>query len=235
MTQRYYSNIYWHFVGSPEGINWHKVKKPSDILSQKLALNVETKSNERCLEIILSIVKSKRLRAKCTEMIDDQLITNAFCCVTDIPFKDLVNHSKYYGRTALGFRASSIHRNFLPVLYQPTRYLPTINDGFDPIPAERWIRGRENLIERRKIDPDLNKNPLKDYLKLTEFSDTSDESFYQEREWRHVGADFVFEPEDLVAILAPEESLRKLQTLIGSGDCISESTSFVSWEFLENA
>ena len=235
MSQRYYSSIYWHFVGSPEGINWHKVKKPSDILKQKKDLNIETKSDEKCLEIALSIVKSKRLHASCTELIDDQLITDPFCCVTDIPFKDLVNHSKYYGKTALGFKASSIHEYFLPVLYQPTRYLPTVHDGYDVIHGDRWIRGRESMIERRKIDPNMKNNPLKNYLKLTEFSEKSEESFYQEREWRHTGSDYVFSASDLVAILAPEASLSKLQSLLDSEGTISSSTSFISWEFLEKA
>ncbi|MGB0865202.1 MAG: hypothetical protein ACPGSC_01760, partial [Granulosicoccaceae bacterium] len=34
MSQRYFSNIYWHFTGSPVGVDWSKARCPKEITEQ---------------------------------------------------------------------------------------------------------------------------------------------------------------------------------------------------------
>jgi hypothetical protein len=75
-------------------------------------------------DILKTIVKTRKLLATALERISPEIITNKFCCVTDIPIKDVLKHTRFYGRAAIGFRASAIHRRFLPVLYIPENNLP---------------------------------------------------------------------------------------------------------------
>ena len=112
MSQRYFSNIYWHFTGSPEGVDWSQAKCPKDITKQGPVLD-----NEKAAETLRLILDSSTLNATCTEKISETFETDKFCCVTDIPFKDLPSHSPYYGKVAIGFKAEVIHRHFFPVLY----------------------------------------------------------------------------------------------------------------------
>ncbi|MCX6338639.1 MAG: abortive infection system antitoxin AbiGi family protein [Candidatus Aureabacteria bacterium] len=112
MKQRYYSNIYWHFTGSPRGIDWGACKKPKDILLQG-----KPRPPEEALHTLFSILEIRKLLATCDERISEKLKTQKFCCVTDIPLMDLELHSRYYGEVALGFNCSRIHMDFNPVLY----------------------------------------------------------------------------------------------------------------------
>lgn len=118
--QRYFSDIYWHFTGAPR-INWHEATKPSDI--RKLG---EPKPISDAVDIATKILESRSLWATCTERVLPGIITDKFCCTTDIPLKDLLTHAQYYGPVAVGFKASAIHPVFNPVLYIPTANLPMI-------------------------------------------------------------------------------------------------------------
>lgn len=84
------SKIFWHFVGSPENIDWLKLKKPKDIL-----LSGNPKKNERSWDILTAILESKKLLATCNEKLYGFRQTDKFCCVTDLPFKSLVYHRQY--------------------------------------------------------------------------------------------------------------------------------------------
>lgn len=249
--QRYFSNVYWHFVGSPSGIDWHKVKAPRDITAQGSPKDVDP-----CVEIVEEILESGRLLARCTERISEGIATDAFCCVTDIPLKDLPSHSEYYGRVALGFNAAAIHARFLPVLYIPTAQLPQKQTGVTPEPkaaaraAEMDSYGTsfyQLAAARMRLaatnagvpvfgtDPSLKQTPLHNYLKVTEFSAKAEESFYREREWRHVGDDFTFAPDDVAAVVAPREALPRLRAWLDKDTRYGHSLSLIAWEVVVNA
>ncbi len=230
--QRYFSHIYWHFVGSPIGVDWHTVRKPADILSG----GAKPKQLAECVGIAESILESRTLRATCTERISPQVVTRPFCCVTDIPLKDLPSHAPYYGKVALGFRANAIHASFLPVLYYPTRQLPQIQHGLAGAPVKRWLSNSEDrLVPLMQPDPALAANPFRDFLKITDFSVKPDESFYREREWRHPGSDFRFEPDDLVAVVAPQEVFERVWRFLGERMAGQARPSIVTWELIEDA
>ena len=230
--QRYYSNTYWHFVGSPLGVDWHSVRQPSDILRG----GVRPKEPDACVKVVADILASRTLKARCTERISDQVLTRHFCCVTDIPLKDLPSHAPYYGRVAIGFRAAAIHSAFLPVLYYPTHQLPQVQRGFIGNPVKRWQSdAADRIIPVMAPDPSLATNPFKDYLKLTDFSARPEESFYREREWRHPGSDFRFQPEDIAAIVAPEREIGRLRALVPNALGSDGRVSFVTWELIENS
>lgn len=250
-VQRYFSNVYWHFVGSPSGINWHTVKAPKDISSQGTP-----KSDDECASIVEKILESRRLRASCTERVSEGIETEAFCCVTDIPLKDLPSHAEYYGRVALGFNAAAIHAQFLPVLYIPTAQLPQGQVGVTPdqktlataaemdqlgtsfyqlAAARMRLSATHAGTPQYGTDPSLKENPLRNFLKVTEFSAKPEESFYREREWRHIGNDFSFAPEDVAAVVAPQSALPKLRTWLDKNTQYNSSVSLVAWELVLNA
>ena len=121
MSQRYYSNIYWHFTGSPKGVDWSIARCPKDITSQSPVLD-----DLEAAETLNLILELCLLKATCTEKISEKQVTDKFCCVTDIPLKDLPSHSPYYGKVAIGLKANLIHSHFVPVLYIPEQNLPAI-------------------------------------------------------------------------------------------------------------
>lgn len=228
--QRYFSSIYWHFVGSPEGLDWHRVRKPADILSQ----GVQPKSAERCAEIAEAILESRTLRARCTESLGDGVQTRPFCCVTDIPLKDLSTHSRYYGTVAIGFAPHVIHQSFLPVFYYPSSRIPRVDSGYAGRPVSRWLESAPDRLQAlRSVDASLGRNPFADYLKITDFSPNEDESFYREREWRHPGSDFHFEPDAVAAIVAPTPQLVRLRAWIEASRAYDSTVNLLSWEFVE--
>jgi Putative abortive phage resistance protein AbiGi, antitoxin len=111
MSQRYYSNVYWHFTGSLKGIDWSVARSPKDILEQGAVLD-----DDKAVETVVKIMESRKLLATCTEKITEGLVTIPFCCVTDIPFKDPPSHALYYGKVAIGFKPKPVQRHFVPVL-----------------------------------------------------------------------------------------------------------------------
>lgn len=246
--QRYYSNIYWHFTGSPKGIDWREVRCPSDISKQGPTLSSEDATNT--LKLILD---SKKLLASCTERVLKDLETKKFCCVTDIPLKDLPSHSPYYGKVAIGFRASVVHKAFLPVMYVPMNSMPVIEKlvpnrkltelGFDFFrysgsfqeqQGQRMLAQAAQMKER-VIEPDAEaiKGFWLNFIKVTDFDTNPENTFYREREWRNIG-DFQFQQDAVAAIVVPEAQIAEIREHLDSSG-YQKSISIVAWEFIENA
>jgi len=67
-AQRYYSNVYWHFTGSPTGTNWREVRRPADITKRGPVLDPATAK-----DTLKAILSSKKLLGRCTERVVDDL------------------------------------------------------------------------------------------------------------------------------------------------------------------
>lgn len=260
--QRYFSEVFWHFPGSPDFPDGFWPKKPADIFGRGLA----PKPPAEGVGIVEKIAGSGKLLATCSDPITPSWSTNKFCCVTDIPIKDLPHHAAFYGKVAIGFRARAVHQaGFLPVQYVPEPFLPYVEElvpapldpdmmrtiwEFDELEwgsgsaTDRAMRGifnrarqkaeEEGSVERRVNERSLGGNFLADYLKITDFSVDPADTFYAEREWRKVG-DFVFEKEDVAAVAAPEEHLAALREALFDRLGYPAALSVVSWEFVEGA
>jgi hypothetical protein len=243
------SRIFWHFVGSPENIDWSKLKKPKDII-----IGANPKSNIKSWEIVKEILVSKKLLATCNEKLYGYKETDKFCCLTDLPMKNLIHHRSFYGNVAIGFRSEKVYNNFTPVLYTPIQNflkhaieekeeneewtLAQLNSfGMDEDTALRsgYEKTNSGTYQGTSITIDYAKNsPLEKYIlnfvKGTNFSDELGESFYEEREWRKV-ADFIFEYKDIAAIIVPKELVRKTIELLDNLKV--EQVSILTWEVIE--
>lgn len=248
-TQRYYSNIYWHFTGSPEGIDWHQVRCPADIIRQGPKLKPATEAKET----LKAILSTQKLQARCTEKVVDSVQTAQFCCVTDIPLKDLPSHAPYYGKVAIGFKASAIHRSFLPVIYISTENMPTIEmmipnrqltaiahdfltyqGAFAEQQAMKLLAQADHNKEAvKQLDADAMRGFLMNFVKVTDFDTTPENTFYREREWRNLG-DFSFTVDDVDAIVVPESFLGDVREHLDK-EGYPPSVSALAWEFIENA
>jgi hypothetical protein len=233
----YYSNIYWHFTGSPENSNWRMHKAPEDIIRDK-----QIKSDKKAWEIAIKIIESKTLLGSCEEMITDNLVTDKFCCLTDIPIQNLRDHCTYYGNVCIGFNCVKIHAQFNPVLYLKRSLLPhSVKGGplalglfaqavIDPknlLKASGLINLLSNSIS---VDErQLNKHFI-NHLKLTNFSPDNGKSFYREREWRHIG-NFTFEHADIACIIVPQVLLEPTYEWLKKLDI--KKASVASWELLK--
>jgi len=237
------SNIYWHFTGSPKDVDWHLITSPAQIPKNP-------KPDNEAFEILIKIIKSKKLKASATEKILEGIETDKFCCVTDIPLKDLIIHSKTYGNVAIGFSAKRIHRSFFnPVLYLPKYSLPLqqadatkkisikiraihdletffLNCGFDKFKDGSW----KIPVIANPVIPDKSWFPkyFIDHLKITDFSETVGKSFYQEREWRKI-KDFHFTAEDIKAIIIPTEFLERAYDFFSNEKL---SIPILTWELI---
>ncbi len=261
-TQRYFSDVFWHFPGSPAFPEGFWPKKPADIFARGLA----PKAPSEGVAIVEKIAESGRLLATCSDPITDKWFTNRFRCVTDIPIKDLPHHATFYGKVAIGFKARAVHEGgFLPVQYVPEQFLPHVEElvpaplnpammktmwEFDELEwgsgsaNDRAMRGifnqarrkaeEEGTVESRVDEGALGANSLVDYLKITDFSVDPADTFYAEREWRRVG-DFVFGKDDVAAVAAPEEHLGGLRKTLFDRLRYPAALSVVSWEFVEGA
>jgi hypothetical protein len=222
------SNIYWHFTGSPTNVDWHSITSPKQI-------SKKPKPDRKAFNILKKIIKSKKLIAKATEKIFDGIETDKFCCVTDIPLKDLIIHSKIYGNIAIGFSAKRIQNSFFnPVLYLSRNALPSqqedptqnlkfafpalievetffMNCGFEKLPNGSWCIPA--LVNPVIPDQSLFPKYFINHLKITEFSDKAGESFYQEREWRKIN-DFYFDFKDIEAIIIPNHLLGEMYSFL---------------------
>jgi len=247
MSQRYYSNIYWHFTGSPAGVDWSKASCPKYITDQNPIL-----SNESAARTLNLIINSHTLKATCTEKISERKETDPFCCVTDIPLKDLPSHAPYYGKVAIGFKAQAIHKHFVPVLYIPKQNLPIIEKllpnrelvkrafqqleyqgSFQEQQAKKLLAAasyKKEVVE--EIDDEVITGFLANFIKITNFDTDPENTYYREREWRGIG-DFSFQNSDIEAVVAPSDVLpiikKKLQELN------IENVNIISWEFIENS
>lgn len=260
--QRYFSDVFWHFPGSPAFPEGFWPKKPADIFVEGLAPKVPSEG----VAIVEKIAASGKLLATCSDPITPRRSTNPFCCVTDIPIKDLPHHAEFYGKVAVGFRARAVHEGgFLPVQYVPERFLPFVEElvpapldpdllrrmyEFDELEfgsgsatgnamqsillAAKSKADAEGTLEKRVDEKTLGGNFLADYLKITDFSVDPADTFYAEREWRRVG-DFVFEKEDVAAVAAPEEHLGVLREALFERLGYPATLSVVAWEFVEGA
>jgi hypothetical protein len=246
--QRYYSNIFWHFTGSPKGIDWRKVRSPADITKQGPILKPATAKDT--LKLILT---SKKLLGTCTEQVVNELETAKFCCVTDIPLKDLPSHAPYYGMVAIGFKARAAHRAFLPVMYVPEISMPVIEmmvpnrkltemaydflryqGSFQEQQATKLMsQAAHNKEVVRKPDAEAMKGFLMNFVKVTNFDTSPENTFYREREWRNIG-DFGFTVEDVAAVVVPESFIAEIRAHLDDND-YPQSISIVAWEFIENA
>jgi hypothetical protein len=246
--QRYYSNIYWHFTGSPKGIDWRKVRRPADIAAQGPILYPSDAT-----ETLKLILTSRKLLGRCTELVVSELETAAFCCVTDIPLKDLPSHAPYYGKVAIGFKSHLVHKSFLPVIYVPTASMPVIEmmvpnrklteiaydflkyqGSFQEQQAMRMFSQAQNNKEMvRKPDSDAMKGFLMNFIKVTDFDPLPENTFYREREWRNIG-DFPFAVEDIAAVVVPEKFIDTVKGHLDK-EGYPASISVVAWEFIEHA
>lgn len=247
-AQRYYSNIYWHFTGSPKGIDWRKVRCPADIAKQGPTLDPSTAT-----ATLKSILTSRKLLSSCTERVVADLETAEFCCVTDIPLKDLPSHAPYYGKVAIGFKASAVHKAFLPVMYVPTESMPVVEKmvpnrkltemaydflkypgSFNEQQGMKLLsQAEQNQEAVRKQDPEAMKGFLMNFVKVTDFDTSPENTFYREREWRKIG-DFSFAAEDVAAVVVPESFISEAQAHLES-EGYPRSISIVAWEFIEHA
>lgn len=247
-AQRYYSNIYWHFTGSPKGIDWRKVRRPADIKNQGL-IKGEDAANET-LKLILS---SQKLLGRCTERVVSDLETAKFCCVTDIPLKDLPSHAPYYGKVAIGFKAQAVHKAFLPVMYVPTESMPVVEmmvpnrkltemaydflkyqGSFQEQQAMRLLsQAAHNKDAVLKPDAEAMKGFLMNFVKVTDFDTLPENTFYREREWRNIG-DFSFSIEDVAAVVVPKSYIGEARAHLDK-EGYPPSISIVAWEFIEQA
>ena len=248
--QRYFSKVYWHFTGSPEDTDWSLINKPADLRSQ----GKRPKRLSKATDILCKILESKTLLATCREKLFRDLVTDEFCCVCDIPIKDLTTHAPYYGKVAIGFSAEAVYRaGFNPVLYLSDDNI-ILGVASDPIGEADDLIGEadepfytlepsENFAESASAVESLGYlfygstkaffGENYHYLKFTTFDVNDDHSFYREREWRLL-RDFRFAVEDVEAILAPKSQLKKIRdTLAKNG--YPDSISLLSWEFLERA
>lgn len=246
--QRYYSNIYWHFTGSPKPIDWREVRCPADINKQNAVVDAENAA-----KTLKKILQSQKLLATCTERVLDDLDTAKFCCVTDIPLKDLPSHAPYYGKVAIGFKAKAVHKYFLPVIYLPKSRMPVIEmmvpnrqltkmaydmlqyqGSFQEQQAKRMFSQATHTAERiQSPDSEAMKGFFLNFVKVTDFDTSPENTFYREREWRNIG-DFSFSVDDVAAVAAPESSVREVRECLNDAG-YPPSISIVAWEFIEQA
>lgn len=213
----------------------------------------KVKSSEESFQVALDILRSKEFWATAKENLGWDN-SHAFCCVTDIPLKDLPNHAAYYGTTAIGFSANAIHRpcptpddcyEWHPVLYlskqaviQPydEAFLASrLSDLSQQVP-DPWIR--DGLIQGERATRMLF-SLLIDSVKFTEFSSVPGESFYQEREWRHIG-NWKFDAEDVEIFVVPEGQDAHGQSYVRQAKQFlaaqgMDHVSVIAWDTLERA
>ncbi|ACL69591.1 abortive infection system antitoxin AbiGi family protein [Halothermothrix orenii] len=214
MSPGYYSNVYWHFTGSPRNIDWSKVKNPSDIL-----LNDSPKTEEESLSVLREILNTKMLKATTREKITDNLYTRKYCSVCDIPLKDLYYHSEYYGKVAIGFKGKAVQKKFNPVLYLDYKKLKQLRNYLKDLNYTKLQTGSA-----------LSFDLLKDYIKITSFDKNPNKTFYKEREWRCIG-NFLFKMAEISAIIVGKESVSKARKYLNENK-YGDSIPIITWELI---
>ena len=191
------------------------------------------------------------LKAHVAKKITDLYFTDKFCCLTDIPIKELAYHKEYYGDFAIGFKSSWVFGNFNPVLYINKNKIPNIvkDEPFEEIiTPNSYYKSDEtsftipiNEIENAEspsilnsmksfVDTRSSKYWL-NFIKVTKFSDNPKKSFYREREWRHIG-NIIFTNEDVEAIIIPKEYLSSIYKYINRSFI---PINIITWEMLKKA
>ncbi len=244
MSQQGYSNTYWHFTGSPSNVNWSDATHPKDILTQGSVL-----SDTKAANNLHSILTEKTLKATCVETILQGMDTEEFCCVMDVPIRDLPSYSSYYGKVVIGFKAAAIRDYFVPVLYLPEHNLQQVEEvapnkemaelannfldstsGWAMRQSLRLMtQAAHNIEALTQVDKEVVENTFVDYVKMNSFDADPLNNYYREREWRCL-ADFKFKHSDIDAIVMPEKMIstfrRKLDKLKLT------NVNLLSWEFI---
>jgi Putative abortive phage resistance protein AbiGi, antitoxin len=238
----YYSNIYWHFTGSPKGIDWTQINSPREIRQQGTP-----KTDAESIEIAKEIFKSRTLKAMCIERIAEDLKTQPFCCVTDIPIQNLQEHCQYYGNVAIGFDHKIIHKIFNPVFYVPrSRFKSKLDTITKPNEVNYGILGSwrynkdgsQEMVRTPFVNAFLSLQTdtrelgsyIFNYFKITNFSNDPDETFYREREWRKL-SDFHFEYSDIAAIITPTSYKHDFENLFEEQNI--NGINILNWDFLK--
>ena len=212
-------------------------------------LRIKKKSPKEALQILNKIIFSKKLLATCTEKIFEEITTSKFCCVCDIPFKDLIYHAPYYGEVAIGFSAKAIHKQFNPVLYLERDFpIPdniniddsilldsdkVFDDGDPAYDFISYVFGLDSNPEYKDFLTNYLGN-LKQFIKITRFSNDDDETFYREREWRSINGDFNFEPDDVEAIIVPREFTNEIKSQLAK--CKYEhDVAIIPFDFIQKS
>ncbi|MCX6338640.1 MAG: abortive infection system antitoxin AbiGi family protein [Candidatus Aureabacteria bacterium] len=95
------------------------------------------------------------------------------------------------------------------------------------------LKGPQLLLFASEIKSDSIDRYFANHLKVTTFSPQVGESFYQEREWRHIG-DFFFLRNSVEAVIVPRRLRKKAQEFMLSSNDYSH-VSVLTWEFLRQA
>lgn len=224
------------------------MRRPADIAEQGPILDPATAT-----AVLKLILTSRKLLGCCTERVVADLETAKFCCVTDIPLKDLPSHAPYYGKVAIGFKARAVHKAFLPVMYIPKESMPIVEmmvpnrkltemaydflkyqGSFQEQQAMKLLsQAAHNQEAVRQPDTDAMNGFLMNFVKVTDFDASPENTFYREREWRNIG-DFCFSVEDVAAVVVPELLIADAQAHLDK-EGYPRSISIVAWEFIEHA
>lgn len=238
------TDIYWHFTGSPKDVPWHLIKRRRDILNFG-----NPESPDKAVSTLKLILASKKLKkGTCIERIVEQLDIKPFCSVTELTIKDLLNHSKYFGKVAIGFSSTTINKNFTPVAYKDYGTLSINGDisiDSNAVFDSEAVIGNESDSALKFLEFFFN-NEQNDYgmakalnhelgsvdnIKMTESSDGDDESLCGEREWRCTG-DFYFHNDDVVSIIAPKDYITEIKEHLAKCQ-FSNTIDIVEFEILE--
>ncbi len=90
-----------------------------------------------------------------------------------------------------------------------------------------------NKVEVQEPDIEAMKGFFMNFIKVTNFDITPENTFYREREWRNIG-DFSFSAEAVAAIVVPESFIGEVKSFLDK-EGYPQSVSIVAWEFIENA
>lgn len=241
-----FDHILWHFTGGPK---WSQS-------NQRQA--TKKKTIEEAYKNLCKIYSSKKLlvgdyhelirverrpnlntNKRENNSIQQQLLHTAkVCCVAEISINQLFDHSKRYGKIAIGFkRESLLSAGFNPVFYtlenkqiasnfykaQETLSLFDIDASpLEELQSEIYdIFSRNHIEETVDIDCSLagiqdSADEVRDALTELEnalafvktFSEGEFDTIYKEREWRSIN-DFHFTYSDVAVVLMPHNYLAK--------------------------
>ncbi|MRG88369.1 abortive infection system antitoxin AbiGi family protein [Salinibacillus xinjiangensis] len=230
MKPRFYSNIYWHFTGGPVSkdgsVVWHNYRCLREVKE-----NTFLRQPKEAMENLKNIIQTKVLQATSTEKVLESVITDKFCCVCDIPLKDLTFHRQYYGDYGIGFNSKKIHENFHPVLYfepHPTKMMKTMPNQVRNVNKDISNENIQSFLHKLGI---TKENPLVNFLKITHFDTDYDDTFYGEREWRCL-ENFRFVEQDVEAIIVPKSEVNDIQGFLKEHGY--RNISVLSWDLIEN-
>ena len=225
-----YSTIFWHFTGAPKFKEGVKIDKPGDMRDPDKIKR--RKSNIEAVNILKKILDDKTLLATSKEEIIKDIRTKTFGCVCDLPLKDLLIHSKYYGKVAIGFSSRLIYKQFNPVLYINIEKLDLVSKICYQKSCSFENKFNDFNDDNNSINPKLSSGQLKNYVKITNFNESSNETFYREKEWRCL-ENFKFETRDVSAIIIPKKFIFEMENYLNSNDY--KNVSIISWEIIKKS